>query len=697
MSRKIFVTTALPYANGPFHIGHIMEYIQADIWVRCQRMQGNQVHFVCADDAHGAPIMLKAESEGVTPQQLIARLLAGRPKYLQGFHLSFDHWYTTDSPENTQLSQDIYARLKAAGLMYQKPVEQFYDPVKGMFLADRYIKGECPNCHSPDQYGDACEVCSTVYAPTDLINPYSALTGARPVLKASEHFFFRLSDPRCVAFLGGWLAAPGRLQPQVANKAREWLAGSGELRLSDWDISRDAPYFGIPIPDAPGKYFYVWLDAPIGYLASLKNYFALGKARANGEPRGFEEFLAAADTEQIHFIGKDIIYFHTLFWPAMLEFAGHPYKVPDNVYVHGHLHVRGEKMSKSRGTGISPLRYLDIGLNPEWLRYYIAAKLNANVEDIDFSPDDFVARVNSDLIGKYVNIASRAANFITRHFHGELRYSQDMAGLSDAVRTVAAEARDDYEAREFGKAMRACMAFADGINQYFDANQPWVLAKDPSKAAQLQDVCSRALYGFKLLSVLLAPVMPQLAERVARELFGLDRAFRWSDATVAPERINAYRHLMTRVDPKQLDALFESDAAAAASAGGSATAVTAPGAAALNASGSGSAATVSLDEFKRVDLRVARILDAQAVAGADKLLKLTLDLGSETRTVFAGIKSAYDPQSLKGRLTVMVANLAPRKMKFGVSEGMVLAASGEAPGLFLLSPDSGATPGMRIT
>ncbi len=697
MPRRIFVTTALPYANGPFHIGHIMEYIQADIWVRFQRMQGHQLHFVGADDAHGAPIMLKAQSEGVTPQQLIARLLAGRPKYLQGFHLSFDHWYTTDSPENTQLSQDIYARLKAAGLVYQKAVQQFYDPVKGMFLADRYIKGECPNCHSPDQYGDACEVCSTVYAPTDLINPYSALTGARPVLKASEHFFFRLSDPRCVAFLGGWLAAPGRLQPQVANKAREWLAGSGELRLSDWDISRDAPYFGIPIPDAPGKYFYVWLDAPIGYLASLKNYFALGKARANGEPRGFEEFLAAADTEQIHFIGKDIIYFHTLFWPAMLEFAGHPYKVPDNVYVHGHLHVRGEKMSKSRGTGISPLRYLDIGLNPEWLRYYIAAKLNANVEDIDFSPDDFVARVNSDLIGKYVNIASRAANFITRHFHGELRYSQDMAGLSDAVRTVAAEARDDYEAREFGKAMRACMAFADGINQYFDANQPWVLAKDPSKAAQLQDVCSRALYGFKLLSVLLAPVMPQVAERVARELFGLDRAFRWSDATVAPERINAYRHLMTRVDPKQLDSLFESDAAAAASAGGSATAVTAPGAAALNASGSGSTATVSLDEFKRVDLRVARILDAQAVAGADKLLKLTLDLGSETRTVFAGIKSAYDPQSLKGRLTVMVANLAPRKMKFGVSEGMVLAASGEAPGLFLLSPDSGATPGMRIT
>ena len=685
MPRKIFVTTALPYANGPFHIGHIMEYIQADIWVRFQRMQGHQLHFVGADDAHGAPIMLKAESEGISPQQLIARIAAGRPRYLQGFHLSFDHWHSTDSPENTQLSQDVYARLKTAGLIYRKSVEQFYDPVKGMFLPDRYIKGECPNCHSKDQYGDACEVCSTVYAPTDLINPYSALTGARPVLKASEHLFFRLSDPKCVAFLEQWLDTPGRLQPQVANKAREWLAGSGELRLSDWDISRDAPYFGIPIPNAPGKYFYVWLDAPIGYLAALQSYFALGKARANGERRSFEEFLAAADTEQIHFIGKDIIYFHTLFWPAMLKFAGPPYKIPNHVYVHGFITVSGEKMSKSRGTGISPLRYLDIGMNAEWLRYYIAAKLNASVEDLDFNPDDFVARVNSDLIGKYVNIASRAASFITRHFQGALRYSQDMAELTDTVRATAATVRDAYDARELGKAMRECMAFADWVNQYFDANQPWVLAKDPAKAAHLQDVCSRALYGFKLLSVLLAPVLPRLAERVARELFGLARAFMWSDATVLPERINPYQHLMTRVDPKQLDALFESDA------------VTAPGAAAVNAGSSGGAASLSLDEFKRVDLRVARIVNAEAVAGADKLLKLTLDLGSETRTVFAGIKSAYDPQSLKGRLTVVVANLAPRKMKFGVSEGMVLAASGEAPGLFLLSPDSGATPGMRIT
>src|SRR5580693_8903078 len=561
MTRKIFVTTALPYANGSFHIGHIMEYIQADIWVRFQRMQGHELHFVCADDAHGAPIMLKAESEGITPQQLVERIAAGRPRYLQGFHLSFDHWHSTDSPENTQLSQDIYARLKAAGLIYRKPIEQFYDPVTGMFLPDRYIKGECPNCHSQDQYGDACEVCGTVYAPTDLINPYSTLSGAKPLLKSSEHFFFRLSDPKCVAFLESWLATPGRLQPQVTNKASEWLSGGGDRSLSDWDISRDAPYFGIPIPDAPGKYFYVWLDAPIGYLASLQSYFNSGKARANGEPRGFEEFLAAADTEQIHFIGKDIIYLHTLFWPAMLRFAGAPYKVPNNVYVHGFITVSGEKMSKSRGTGISPLRYLDVGMNAEWLRYYIAAKLNGSVEDLDFNPDDFLARVNSDLVGKYVNIASRAANFITKHFGGALRYSGDLATLTDAAHTTATAVSAFYETREFGRAMRECMNFADWINQYFDSQQPWLLAKDPAQASHLQDVCSRALYGFKVLSVLLAPVLPAVAERVARQLFGLERPFRWSDAVVLPERVNPYQHLMTRVEARQLDALFESDLA----------------------------------------------------------------------------------------------------------------------------------------
>ena len=688
MAEKFFVTTALPYANGPFHIGHIMEYIQADIWVRFQRMQGHQVHFVGADDAHGAPIMLKAEAEGISPQELVARIAAGRPRYLQGFHLGFDHWHSTDSPENVALSQDIYRRLKAAGLIYSKPVEQFYDPVKGMFLADRYIKGECPNCHSKDQYGDACEVCSTVYAPTDLIDPYSVLTGAKPILKTSDHLFFRLSDPRCVDFLNSWTTTPNRLQPQVANKAREWLSGKGDQALGDWDISRDAPYFGIPIPDVPGKYFYVWLDAPIGYLASLQSYFASGKAKRNGEPRTFQEFLSAPDTRQVHFIGKDIIYFHTLFWPAMLKFAGTPYKVPDNVYVHGFITVSGEKMSKSRGTGISPLRYLDIGMNPEWLRYYIAAKLNANVEDLDFNPDDFVARVNSDLVGKYVNIASRAANFITRHFGGALAYTSGTEALRQQAAEIAAEVRASYEAREFGRAMREIMATADRINQEFDGRQPWVLAKEPAKRDELQDICSRTLYGFKLLSVLLAPVLPAVSDRVARELFGLDRTFSWSDALQPPTHVKPYQHLMTRVEAKQLDALFEADAPAAA-----ATAAATPAA----AGGSASPATISIDEFKRLDLRVARIVAAEYVTGSDKLLKLTLDIGSETRTVFAGIKSAYDPATLTGRLTIMVANLAPRKMKFGVSEGMVLAASNEAGGPYLLSPDSGAAPGMRVS
>ncbi|MBV8876126.1 MAG: methionine--tRNA ligase [Gammaproteobacteria bacterium] len=701
MTRRIFVTTALPYANGPFHIGHIMEYIQADIWVRFQRMQGHQLHFIGADDAHGAPIMLKAEAEGVTPQELVARIAAGRPRYLEGFHLSFDHWYSTDSPENTQLSQDIYRRLKSAGLIYRKSVEQFYDPVKGMFLPDRYIKGECPNCHAKDQYADACEVCSIVNTPTELIEPYSTLTGAKPVLKSSEHFFFKLSDRKCVDFLEGWLGAAGRLQPQVANKASEWLAGKGDQTLGDWDISRDAPYFGIPIPDAPGKYFYVWLDAPIGYLAALKSYFDLGKARAHGEQRSFEEFLSAPDTEQIHFIGKDIIYFHTLFWPAMLKFAGTPYKVPSHVWVHGFITVSGEKMSKSRGTGISPLRYLEVGMNAEWLRYYIAAKLNASVEDLDFNPEDFIARVNSDLIGKYVNIASRAANFITRHFQGALRYTGDLAALRSAARAAADAAREGYETREYGRVMRECMSFADSINQYFDGERPWVLAKDPSQAAHLQDVCSRALYGFKVLSVLLAPVLPHLAERVARELFGLERAFVWADATVLPERINPYQHLMTRVEGRQLDALFDDSptGAAAATATIRSAPVNAPGTSAPGTAppGTTAAGTISIDEFRRIDLRVARIIEAEAVAGADKLLRLTLDLGNEQRTVFAGIKSAYDPAALKGRLTVMVANLAPRKMKFGVSEGMVLAASGEDPGVYLLAPDSGATPGMKVT
>ncbi len=717
MARTLFVTTALPYANGPFHIGHIMEYIQADIWVRFQRMLGNAVHFVCADDAHGAPIMLKAEAEGVSPQALVARIAADRPRYLDGFHIGFDHWYSTDSPENTALSQDIYRRLKAAGLIYVKAVEQFYDPVKSMFLADRYIKGECPNCHAKDQYADACEVCSIVNSPADLIDPYSTLSGAKPLVRTSDHYFFRLSDPKCVEFLTAWLDAPGRLQPQVVNKAREWLSGTGEEALGDWDISRDAPYFGIPIPDAPGKFFYVWLDAPIGYLAALENYFTTGKAKARGESRTFEQFLQAGDTEQVHFIGKDIIYFHTLFWPAMLKFAGPPYKVPDHVYAHGFITVSGEKMSKSRGTGISPLRYLEIGMNPEWLRYYIAAKLNANVEDLDFNPDDFVTRVNSDLIGKYINIASRAANFISKHFGGELDYGGDAEQLANRARGLAATVAEQYDSRELGKAMRELMGHADRINHDFDAHQPWVLAKDPHKRAELQAVCSRALAGFKLLSVLIAPVLPGLAARVARELFGLDRPFAWNDAGVLPARINPYQHLMTRVDPKQLDALFETDKDAAAAPGGaSAGRASAGRASAGHAEANkspppaGSAHItpppdaraaggnmISIDEFLRIDLRVAKVVSAEQVAGADKLLKLRLDVGElGEREIFAGIRTAYDPATLNGRLIVVVANLEPRKMRFGVSEGMMLAAGPGGTDIFVLSPDAGAAPGMRV-
>ena len=714
--RRLFVTTALPYTNGPFHIGHIMEYIQADIWVRFQRMQGHDVHFVGADDSHGAPIMLKAEAEGVTPQALVAKFAATRRKHLDGFHLSFDHWHSTDSPENVELSQDIYRRLRdrSPSLITTRPVEQFYDPVKEMFLPDRYIKGECPRCGAKDQYGDACENCAGLNAPTDLKNPYSTISGAVPVLKTSEHFFLRLSDPACGEFLRQWTQTPGRLQPEVANKALEWLgntAGATGKGLADWDISRDAPYFGIPIPDAPGKYFYVWLDAPVGYLASLKAHLA-------EHGIDFAKFLGSPDVDQYHFIGKDIVYFHTLFWPAMLKFAGAPYKVPDNIFVHGFLTALGEKMSKSRGTGISPDLYLDLGLNAEWLRYYIAAKLNAKVEDIDFNPDDFIARVNSDLIGKYVNIASRAAPFLTRHFDGVLGTPSDTAERRkqhmDTAKHEALEVAALYAAREFGKVLREAMRIADGINEAFDAAEPWLLAKDPTKRDMLQTVCSKALQGFQLLTVLLAPVLPAVASRVARELFGLDRDFTWEDAWAVPASIRPYRHLMTRVDPKQVGELLDGPKNAdvpspqpspVAGGGVAAAAVARP---ALTpspspASGRGEnspaadAGHITIDDFAKVDLRIARIVNAERVEGADKLLKLTLDIGEgRLRTVFAGIKSAYPPEDLIGRLTPMVANLAPRKMKFGLSEGMVLAASGGGPGVFLLTPDSGAEPGMRV-
>ncbi|HSU64500.1 MAG TPA: methionine--tRNA ligase [Burkholderiales bacterium] len=661
-SRRLFVTTALPYANAPFHIGHMMEYIQADIWVRFQRMQGHEVHFMGADDAHGAPIMLAAERAGKSPEVFVAEIARGRGRYLEGFHIGFDNWHSTHSAENTELSQDIYRKLKAAGLVYTKPVEQFYDPVKGIFLADRYIKGECPNCGAKDQYGDACENCGTVYTATELKNPYSTLSGAAPVLRSSEHHFFRLSDPKCRAFLKQWLEAPGRLQPQVVNKAKEWLEGTGDRALADWDISRDPPYFGIRIPDIKEeKYLYVWLDAPVGYLASFKNYCAK-------QGLDFEKLLQDPKTEQIHFIGKDIIYFHTLFWPAMLKYAGKPYKVPDHVYVHGFITVSGDKMSKSRGTGISPLRYLEIGMNPEWLRYYIAAKLNANVEDLDFKPDDFMARVNSDLVGKYVNIASRCAVFINRKFGGRLAAArQDFA-----FGAKAGEIASLYEQREFGKALREIMALADAANQFVDEHKPWELSKQPGAEQELQQVCSVAINLFRLLTIYLKPVLPQTAAEAER--FLNLAPLQWSDAgTLLPagHRINEYRHLLNRVEEKQLDQLFEAKEHAVSE-------------------------TINIDDFNKLDLRVAKIARAEALEGADKLLKLTLDMGDGTRTVIAGIKSAYAPEKLEGRLTVVVANLAPRKMKFGVSEGMVLAASGEGPGIFLVSPDAGAQPGMRV-
>ena len=678
--KKLFVTTALPYANGAFHIGHIMEYIQADIWVRFMRMRGNEVHFVGADDAHGAPIMIAAEKAGVTPQAFVAGIAAGRKQYLDGFHIAFDNWHSTDGEENHALSRDIYTRLRDdAKLITTKTIEQFYDPVKSMFLPDRYIKGDCPKCGAKDQYGDACEVCSAVYAPTDLNNPYSTLTGATPVMKSSEHYFFRLSDPKCVEFLRAWALDPHRLQPEVANKAREWL--EGDTGLGDWDISRDAPYFGIEIPDAPGKYFYVWLDAPIGYLASLKNYF-------NKTGRDYDAFMADPETEQYHFIGKDITYFHTLFWPAMLHFAG--LKVPNNIYVHGFITVSGEKMSKSRGTGISPLRYLDLGMNPEWLRYYIAAKLNAKVEDVDFNPDDFVARVNSDLVGKYINIASRAAGFITKKFDGKVAtgWANEQDPFLSSLRAAGIELATLYEAREFGKALRAVMDQADAVNAYVDANKPWELAKDAANNAKLQEVCSRLLEAFRILTIYLKPVLPTLAAQVETLLNIAPLGWEDIDHPLPDQhRVNPYSHLMTRVDPAMLEALFDAPEETPAETAASHIEAIAP--------------EIKIDDFAKIDLRVAKIVHCETIDGSDKMLRLTLDVGEgRTRNVFSGIKSAYKPEDLIGKLTVVVANLAPRKMKFGVSEGMVLAASAmdekADPGLYILEPWPGAQPGMRI-
>jgi methionyl-tRNA synthetase len=609
----------------------------------------------------------------------VGEIAAGRKQYLDGFHVRFDNWHSTHSPENTELAQGIYRKLKANGLITTRTIEQFYDPVKGMFLPDRYIKGECPVCHAKDQYGDSCEVCSSVYTPTQLINPYSTLTGAKPELRSSDHYFFQLSKPEVVDFLKAW-TQDGKLQPEVARKAGEWF----EAGMADWDISRDAPYFGIGIPDAPGKYFYVWLDAPIGYLASLKNHFDKGQAKDHWDPASrtdasFDQFVSDPTVEQVHFIGKDIVYFHTLFWPAMLKFSGR--KTPNQVNVHGFITVSGEKMSKSRGTGIDPLKYLSLGMNPEWLRYYIAAKLNGRVEDVDFNPDDFVARVNSDLVGKYVNIASRAVKFIPggKLVPGDLS-ALNPGRLVDSVRLL-------YETRDYGKALREIMAFADEVNLRFDSAAPWKLVKEGQGDAAAK-VCSECLEAFKVMTACLKPVLPQLAAQA--EAFLHCGPLDWANALKpmgAGHQVGEYKHLMQRVDMKQIDALFEPPAEAAPEK-------VLPG-------GEEIAPTISIDDFTKIDLRIAKIVECKAVEGSTKLLQLTLDVGEgRTRNVFSGIASAYRPEDLVGKLTVMVANLAPRKMKFGVSEGMVLAASHgdekKKAGIYVLNPWPGAEPGMRV-
>jgi methionyl-tRNA synthetase len=673
--RKILVTSALPYANGSIHLGHLVEYVQTDIWVRFLKMQGHDVHYVCADDTHGTPIMLRAEKEGITPEQLIARVHKEHSTDFAGFLVDFDNYYSTNSEENRELASTIYKALKVNGKIATKTIEQFYDPVKNMFLPDRFIKGECPKCHAKDQYGDSCEVCGATYNPTELINPYSAVSGAAPVRKETEHYFFKLSE--CEDFLKSWTRS-GTLQAEAANKMGEWF----ESGLSDWDISRDAPYFGFEIPDAPGKYFYVWLDAPIGYMASFKNLCS--KTGLN-----FDEYWKAdSQTELYHFIGKDILYFHALFWPATLQYSG--YRTPTKVFAHGFLTVNGEKMSKSRGTFITAESYLQHVKNPEYLRYYYAAKLNGSMEDIDLNLEDFVARVNSDLVGKYINIASRTAGFINKRFDGKLKPTGNNPVVAE-MQAQAAAIAESYEQRDFGRALREIMRLADVANGFVAEKAPWVIAKDEAQADTLQQVCTDALEMFRLLTLYLKPVLPKLAEQI--EAFLNVAPLDWqsvNSSLLAGHAINAYEHLITRIDPKQIEAMTEANKETM-------QATTAPAAPAVSAPAAEEASYISIDDFTKIDLRIAKIVDANHVEGAEKLLQLTLDIGEEkTRNVFAGIKSAYDPETLKGRLTVMVANLAPRKMKFGLSEGMVLAASDERGGPFILSPDSGAQPGMRV-
>lgn len=682
MTRKILVTSALPYANGSIHLGHLVEYIQTDIWVRFQKMQGHTVHYVCADDTHGTPIMLRAEKEGIAPEALIEKVHAEHSQDFADFLVQFDNYYSTNSEENRQLSGNIYRALKANGKIATKTIEQYFDPVKSMFLPDRFIKGECPKCHAKDQYGDNCEVCGSTYSPTDLLNPYSAVSGATPVRKETEHYFFKLSE--CVDFLRDWTRS-GTLQAEAANKMSEWVGEVGENKLSDWDISRDAPYFGFEIPDAPGKYFYVWLDAPIGYMASFKNLCA--KAGLD-----FDEYWKKdSSTELYHFIGKDILYFHALFWPATLEYSDH--RTPTQVYAHGFLTVNGEKMSKSRGTFITARSYLDHVKNPEYLRYYYAAKLNGSMEDIDLNLEDFVARVNSDLVGKYINIASRTAGFIAKKFDNKLMAAQHV--VIDEMRAAAPAIAEAFAARDFARALREIMKLTDAANAYVAEAAPWVVAKDESKAAELHAICSNALEMFRLLTIYLKPVLPNIAAAV--EAFLSVQPLQWSDVAqgLGAQTIQSYSHMVTRLEGKQIEAMVEANKESLQAAAPVKAETKVEAKAETKAAEEG--AYISIDDFTKVDLRIAKIVSAEHVEGAEKLLKLLLDIGEEKpRQVFAGIKSAYDPATLVGRLTVMVANLAPRKMKFGMSEGMVLAASDERGGPYILSPDSGAQAGMRV-
>lgn len=678
--RKILVTSALPYANGALHLGHLVEHIQTDIWVRFQKMRGHTCYYICADDTHGTPIMLRAEKEGITPEALIAQTHEERIRDFAGFHIGFDNYYTTHSEENRELANRFYHTLKQNQKIVSRHIDQLFDPEKNMFLPDRFVKGECPKCHTKDQYGDNCEACGATYSPKDLINPYSALSGATPILKSSEHFFFTLSE--CTDFLQAYITGQetvegksrARLQNTARNKMQEWITEG----LSDWDISRDAPYFGFEIPDAPGKYFYVWLDAPIGYMASFKHF-----ADKNGID--FDAFWGKnADTELYHFIGKDILYFHSLFWPAMLHHAG--FRTPTGLNVHGFLTVNGQKMSKSRGTFITAESYLR-HLPAEALRYYFTAKLNSHIEDIDLNLDDFIGRINTELIGKYINIASRASGFITKHFNATLaaQITEPKAvALLETLQSAKQTLAQSYEDREFSRAIREIMGLTDQVNQFTDEYKPWELAKN-EQLPLLHEVASTLINAFRLLSLYLKPILPKLAEAI--ETFLNISPLTWQDSQhlLYGHKIAPYQHLMKRIEQKAIDAMLEENIAS--------TQVTPPATAIEPI-----ADTITIDEFAKIDLRVAKIIEAQYVEGSTKLLQLTVDLGDHTRNILSGIQSAYKPEELIGRHTVIVANLAARKMKFGVSEGMVLCASSsdKDSGLFLLSPDSGATAGMRI-